>query len=45
MSKQLHPYGYWTDERVIEESKSTKRELNSKRIHLLLVKLHIKENL
>ena len=30
MSKQLHPYGYWTDERVIEESKKYKTRIEFK---------------
>ena len=30
MSKQLHTYGYWTDERVIEESKKYKTRIEFK---------------
>ena len=30
MSKQTHPYGYWTDDRIIEESKKYKTKIEFK---------------
>ena len=30
MANQKHPYGYWTDERIIEESKKYKTPIEFK---------------
>ena len=30
MANQKHPYGYWTDERIIEESKKYKPTIDFK---------------
>lgn len=30
MSKQTHPYGYWTDDRIIEGSKRYKSKIEFK---------------
>ena len=30
MAKQMHPYGYWTDDKIIEESKKYKSKTEFK---------------
>jgi hypothetical protein len=40
MTKQVYPKGYWTEERVINESKNIPQGWSLNKAHQLHIKLH-----